>query len=110
MADDDSPMTKIIGNLEWRLHPDRTTWIEASKPQQDGWRLPYVHELVSIWSYRYNQCFEFPSPADRRWTWAAEDASPDSAWCVGFGDGAVWKQSKYEINLARYVRAAPGVE
>lgn len=103
--------TKRIGELEWRFCPNRAAWGHAVTlpDSEDGWRLPTVAELVSLWSYRYNQCFHFPNPNERRWFWAAEDASPGEAWSVGFGDGSVMPRPKDEINLVRLVRRV-GVE
>lgn len=107
--------TKIIGNLEWMLDPRSGNWDAVMRgarvlPLGEGWRVPSVQELVSLWSYRYNQCFEFPDPNARRWFWACDDASPEQAWAVGFADGSVFPQRKDDVNLVRFVRTVEASE
>lgn len=85
--------------LEWQADPptEAMGYAEAAAYAAglgDGWRLPTVPELVSLWDYAAGRCDLFPDAAG--WTWTADryagpDASPDapSAWLVLFRDGSL---------------------
>lgn len=85
--------------LEWQADPpaDVIGYEDAlayAASLGDGWRLPTVPELVSLWDYTAGRCDLFPDATG--WTWTADryvgpDVDPDAptAWLVLFRDGSL---------------------
>lgn len=84
--------TKKIGNLEWQADvPDQKfTWEEAkayAASLGDGWRLPTVQELVSLWDYDQGKCSAFNGY--RGVLWSSSPRDDGLAWYVRFVGGGV---------------------
>ncbi len=85
--------------LEWQTEPALAPMgyeeAQAYAAQLgDGWRLPSVPELVSLWDYAAGACPLFPDAAGWFWTgdrYAGPDADPaaPAAWLVLFRDGSL---------------------
>ena len=84
-----------VGDLEWQADvPDRRfTWQEAkdyAASLGDGWRLPTMHELLSLVDYskRNPACSVFPDcPSEWFWSSSAYSGSASYAWVVDFNYG-----------------------
>lgn len=98
--------TVKIGNLEWQADvAKRMTWDKAKEYAAslgDGWRLPTVQELVSLWDYDKDCCPQFPEYKD--WLWSSSPYGSYSAWIVGFGSGRVDGYGRSTESGARCVR------
>jgi len=99
--------TKIIGDLEWQdeLVP-KMSWdnaVEYAKSLGEGWRLPTVQELVSLWDYDKGCC---PSFTDANgWYWSSSPFDSGDAWNVNFDNGNVRNRLRlYEYGV-RCVRS-----
>lgn len=85
--------------LEWQAGelPDPMGYDDARAYADglgDGWRLPTVPELASLWDYEAGACPLFPDAAGWFWTvnrYAGPDADPaaPSAWLLLFRDGSL---------------------
>jgi hypothetical protein len=79
----------------------------------NGWRLPTVHELVSLVDYSArNPAIDtaaFPNTRSRwYWTGTLDASSSDFAWCVVFSLGNVGiSRRDYDVAFVRAVRSVP---
>jgi len=104
---------KIIGDLEWQEEvPEREfTWEQAKEYAAslgDGWRLPTVQELVSLWDYDKGFCPAFPNSKGR--FWSSSPHGYDYAWGVVFDYGRVGHGHRSYEHSVRCVRDVKGVE
>jgi hypothetical protein len=85
--------------LEWRINPEDGlfTWYEAIKLGNDGWRLPTIDELKSIYLQKEHLKFN-----DRWWFWSSSPVANNdfNAWTVGLSR---WHY-KYHYGAVRLVR------
>lgn len=83
--------TVKVGDLEWQVDcPDPMSWEDAKKyalSLGEGWRLPTVQELVSLWDYDKGCCAAFPEA--NSWYWSSSPYGDGLAWFVSFDNGYV---------------------
>jgi hypothetical protein len=99
--------SKIIGDLEWQdeIVP-KMSWdkaLEYAKSLREGWRLPTVQELVSLWDYDKGCCPEFPDASD--WYWSSSPFVSYYACYVIFNYGYVSDDARYYEFGVRCVRS-----
>ncbi len=100
--------TVKIGNLEWQAEvPDRKfTWEQAKEYAAslgEGWRLPTVQELISLWDYDKDCCPAFPD-TPKTWFWSSSPYGDSYAWYVYFDDGGVGSNLRDGEGSVRCVR------
>lgn len=97
-----------VGDLEWQADvPDeKFTWEEAKAYADslgDGWRLPTVQELVSLWDYDKGCCPTFPGT--KGWFWSSSPLDNHvGAWSVYFDLGLVgysYRHAEYSVRCVR---------
>ncbi len=104
--------TEIIGNLEWQAEVSnrKFTWEKAKEYAAslgEGWRLPTVQELFSLWDYDKGCCPAFPG-TPKTWFWSSSPLGNDYAWSVGFGYGVVGSNGRSYEGSVRCVRDVKG--
>lgn len=91
-------------DIEWHADTLSLRWTEAcdhARALGDGWRMPTVAELVTLWNYDAGVAV---LPDTKGWHWSASVTPDWCAWAVHLSQGYVQDLEINQENKVRLVR------
>jgi len=94
---------EIKNTIEWGKVQGPMTWHKAKLLEIDGWKLPGVTKLTSMFNYIKGAAKEKSMENKIFWS-EASAADPSNAWVIYFDNGYVSYSGKNDSYFVRLVR------